>query len=211
MSAEPEHPSTAPSPLRVAVAIAAFFPYGFYLLWKHPTLGKKPRWWIGGVAYVVFALFVLGERSIDTKAMRSIAEATLPIVYGDFEMKWGKDFLAGRDPSDAWGGTAELPNGKPVFVSFFPRKGDFVWLSSPSDGGIYAAGYNDTKYWDSKGERITDEKEFWKRAGYQLDDVMEKSKSMARLNRSLEQQRKQRNLERLQRAFDEEVKKSKYK
>lgn len=50
-----------PSPRAVAIAIAVFFPYGFYLLWNHPTLGKKPAWWLGGIAYVVFALFMLGD------------------------------------------------------------------------------------------------------------------------------------------------------
>lgn len=59
-NATPHHSPAPSSPFKVALAIAIFFPYGFYLLWKHPTLGNKPGWWIGGIAYVVFAMAMAG-------------------------------------------------------------------------------------------------------------------------------------------------------
>jgi hypothetical protein len=203
-SSTSQSPQDAPSPRKVALAIAIFFPYGFYLLWKHPTLGKKLGWWIGGIAYVVFTAFVLGNGSPDTKSMRRIAEATLPAVYGDYEMKWGKDFLAGTNASKyGWGGIATLADGRSLFVSFFPKGNDFVWLSSPSDGGVFAAGFSDTTYWDSRGERIENDEEFWKRAGLTKEEVMKESKQMAKLNRANEEKKKQRASEKFMRDWNE--------
>jgi hypothetical protein len=196
---------SAPSPRRVAAAIAIFFPYGFYLLWKHPTLGKKPLWWVGGIAYVFFAMFILGERTPDTKAMQRIAEATLPNVYGDYEMKWGKNFLAGKEPSKyGWGGTAKLANGSSLFVSFFPKGNDFVWLSSPSDGGIYASVFSDTRYWNSKGESIDRAEEFWSLAGHPLEQIREEAMDAARTHNENAERRRQRNSDRFMEIYKEE-------
>ena len=187
--------------MKVAIAIAVFFPYGFYLLWNHPTLSKRMSWWCGGIAYVLFAMYLGAGGSPSVASMRRIAEATLPTVYGDIkEYKWSQKFLAGKEPSPyGWGGTIELADGTDVFVSFFPKGSDFLWLSSPSDGGMYAAGYSDTKYWDGKGNPIKDGKVFWKRAGYSYDKVLKESKEMAQLNRSNDDQKRKRNEERFMR------------
>lgn len=129
--------------------------------------------------------------------MRRVAEATLPEVYGGYEMKWSEKFLAGKDPSKyGWGGTAKLRDGRSLWVSFFPKGSDFVWLSSPSDGGIFAAGYSDTRYWDSKGEPIEDDTVFWKRAGFTMEEVMKESTQMAKVNRANEERRRQENITR---------------
>jgi hypothetical protein len=173
---------------------------------------KRVVW--AGIACIGFALLaaIVADLPYNTSAMRRVADATLPAVYGDYEMKWDDDFLAGRKPSKSgWGGRAKMRNGEYVNVSFFPEGGDFVWLTSPSESGIHAAVYSDTLYWDSRGERIEDEKEFWKRTRYSLQEVMEEGKQLARSMRARENERKQRNLERLQKTFDEEYKKSKYR
>jgi hypothetical protein len=136
--------------------------------------------------------------------MLRLAEAILPEVYGGYEMKWGKDFLAGRNASrHGWGGTAALRNGQNLFVSFFPKGSDFVWLTSPSDGGIFAAGYSDTRYWASKGRPIEDVEAFWKRAGLTMAEVMKESKQMAKLNRANEEKKKQRASEKFMRDWNE--------
>ena len=136
--------------------------------------------------------------------MRRVAEATLPTVYGDYDMKWSEKFLAGRNPSKyGWGGTAKLPGGGNLFVSFFPKGRDFVWLSSPSEGGVFAAGYSDTLYWDSSGKRIEDEEMFWKRAGLTMEEVMKDSTQMAKVHRANEEQKKQRASEKFMRNWND--------
>jgi len=225
MESKIQHPPTTQplSPRLVGVAMFLFFPLGFYLLWRHPTLGKNGKWWAAGIAWGVAVMFMASReenspkttaeaeiRAVETTgsrtsapvaSMRRIAEATLPTVYGDIkEYKWSQKFLAGKEPSPyGWGGTVELADGTDVFVSFFPKGSDFLWLSSPSDGGMYAAGYSDTKYWDSKGNLIKDGKVFWKRAGYSYDKVLKESKEMAQLNRSNDDQKRKRNEERFMR------------
>ncbi len=49
------------SPLKVAIATVVFWPYGLYLLWNHPTLGKRTSWWLGGLAYVVLFTAVISR------------------------------------------------------------------------------------------------------------------------------------------------------
>jgi hypothetical protein len=72
-------PSNKPdaSPLWVAVAIAVFFPYGLYLLWNHPTLGKKTVWWAGAIAYIGFGLLIpspkdSGHRGSKLAALKAV-------------------------------------------------------------------------------------------------------------------------------------------
>jgi hypothetical protein len=49
------------SPLKVAIATIVFWPYGLYLLWNHPTLGKRTNWWLGGIAYVVLFTAIISR------------------------------------------------------------------------------------------------------------------------------------------------------
>lgn len=50
------------SPLLVGLAIWLFFPLGFFLLWRHPTLGKNGKWWAAGLAWACF-IMIVGSRA----------------------------------------------------------------------------------------------------------------------------------------------------
>lgn len=49
------------SPLWVGLAIFIFPPFGIYLLWTHPLLGKNNKWWIGACCWGVLWLISLGR------------------------------------------------------------------------------------------------------------------------------------------------------
>lgn len=50
------------APIWVGLAIWLFFPLGLFLLWRHPTLGKNGKWWVAGIAWAGFIMF-MGSRA----------------------------------------------------------------------------------------------------------------------------------------------------
>jgi hypothetical protein len=73
------------APLWVGMAILAFPPFGYYLLWNHPTLRKANGWWLGGIAWGLIWSFtnVLAPRvkqqtgpEFEATAAQSTAEST---------------------------------------------------------------------------------------------------------------------------------------
>ena len=57
-SPKPESTATTP-PWKVAAALVCVFPYGIYLLWNHPTLGRSKWWWRFAIAFP-FAVGLVG-------------------------------------------------------------------------------------------------------------------------------------------------------
>lgn len=69
------------SPVLVGLAIWLFFPLGFYLLWRHPTLRTSGKWWASGIAWACFLLFATN---------RSAPEADTPTQTESVEEKPAK-------------------------------------------------------------------------------------------------------------------------
>jgi hypothetical protein len=64
MPAAPEsrQPSKKPlAPPLVGWAMFLFFPLGLYLLWRHPTLGRNPKWWIAGIGWACLVMLFSGR------------------------------------------------------------------------------------------------------------------------------------------------------
>lgn len=88
-------------PIWVGVAIAVFFPLGFYLLWKHPVLRSNRAWWGAGIAwaalYSVANLNRPAERPHDESSPNASTIAAAEPVVEDAPVKrsmWGPTQLA---------------------------------------------------------------------------------------------------------------------
>jgi hypothetical protein len=71
--------ATAPlSPLWVGIAILALPPFGYYLLWNHPTLRKSTAWWVVGLVWGVAwgVTNTLGSRATSATDSETVASAT---------------------------------------------------------------------------------------------------------------------------------------
>jgi hypothetical protein len=81
------------APWKVALAIMLLFPYGLYLLWNHPTLGKRKWWWRCALAWPFIVGLIGAVGSGPPKSSSTKTTATSDDSDGDYEE--GYEFARG--------------------------------------------------------------------------------------------------------------------
>lgn len=102
------------APFWVGIAIFVFFPVGFYLLWRHPTLRHNKVWWAVSVGWAFLYL---------------ISNANRPSSTGEGAGSGSREVLAAEDSSSPeppvrrsfWGPT-QLAYGKRIDLCDNPDK-----------------------------------------------------------------------------------------
>jgi len=87
----------------VATALFCFFPLGFFLLAKHPTLSTKRAWWVAGSAWAAFVLMSAFRKETGesvTPEQSSVAVDSKPLVDNDEFTSWPKVSTGRRSPVD---------------------------------------------------------------------------------------------------------------